>query len=95
MEGFANRQTSIHVQSLFRVAARQPAYLNIVKQEEGYGLTTECLAAVSVAMTNEECNRKLGRLSTVATVPFTRLKRAAAFSTCVHFLRKHVAAVTA
>lgn len=43
-----------HVQSLFSVAARQPAYLNIVKQDRGHGPTTECLAALQVAVTNEE-----------------------------------------
>lgn len=60
-----------HVQSLFNMAARQPAYLNIVKQEQWHGPTTESLAALPVAATNEEHNRKLGMLSTVATVPFT------------------------
>lgn len=62
------------------MAARQPAYLNIVKQEQGHGPTTECLAAVpvAVAVTNEERNRKPGMSSAVATVPFTGVKRAAA-----------------
>ena len=56
------------------MAARQPAYLNIVKQEQGHGPTTECLAAVPVAVTNEETNRKPGMLSAA----FTGVKRAAA-----------------
>lgn len=60
------------------MAARQPAYLNIVKQEPGHGVTTECLAVVPVAMTNGECNRKPGMLSAVDTVPLTGVKRAAA-----------------
>lgn len=64
------------------MAARQPAYLNIVKQEQGHGATTECLAAVPVAVTNEESNHKPGMLSGVATVPFTGVKRAAALA-CV------------
>lgn len=64
------------------MAARQPAYLNIVKQEQGHGPTTECLAAVPEAVTNEECNRKPGMLSAVAVVTFTGVKRSAALA-CV------------
>lgn len=60
------------------MAARQPAYLNIVKQEQGHGPTTECLAAVPVAVTNEETNRKPGMLSAAARATFTGVKRAAA-----------------
>lgn len=45
-----------HEQSLFGMAAKQPAYLNIVKQQHGYG-STECLAAVPVAVTvNPTCS---------------------------------------
>lgn len=40
------------------MAAKQLAYLNIAKQEQGQGLTTERLAAVPVAVTNEEHNCK-------------------------------------
>lgn len=47
------------------MAARQPAYLNIVKQERGHGATTECLAAAPGASTNEERNRKPGVLTAV------------------------------
>lgn len=64
------------------MAARQLAYLNIVKQEQGHRPTTECLAAVQVAVTNEERNRKPGMLSAVATAPFTGVKMAAALA-CV------------
>lgn len=46
------------LQSLFSMAARQPAYLNIVKQEQRHGLTTGRLAAVPIAVTNTECNCK-------------------------------------
>lgn len=49
------------------MAAKQPAYLNIVKQEQGQGPTTECLAAIPIAMSNEEDNCKLGMLSALAT----------------------------
>lgn len=42
------------------MTARQRAYLNIVKQEQGHGPTTETLAAVPVAVTHKECNRKAG-----------------------------------
>lgn len=40
------------------MTARQHAYLNIVKQEQGYGLTTEVLAVVQVAVTHKEYSRK-------------------------------------
>lgn len=64
------------------MAARQPTYLNIVKQEQGHGPTTECLAKVPVAVTNEECNSKPGMWRAVATVPFTGVKRDTALA-CV------------
>lgn len=59
------------------MAARQPAYLNIVKQEQGHGPATECLAAVPGAVTNREHNREPGMLSAVTTVPFTNVKKGA------------------
>lgn len=64
------------------MAAKQPAYLNIVKQEQRQRLTTESLAGVPVAVTNEEHNCKAGMLTAVATVLFNGVKRATALA-CV------------